>query len=120
MSYRLRSPGSAHAGLISWIVQRVSGVYLAGFVVYVVVRLLASPIREHAAWQLWFTSGWVRLAWALAIGSLLLHAWIGMRSVYLDYLHPIWLRFTVSFVTGLGLIAAGLWAVDILVRAGAA
>ncbi len=119
MSRAPRSPGSAKAGLVQWLLQRATAIYLAGFVVYVVVRLLAAPLREHAAWQAWFASGTVRLAWALAIGSLLVHAWIGMRSIYLDYLHPLWLRFAVSFVTALGLVAAALWAADILLRAGA-
>mgnify|MGYP005846989643 CR=1 FL=1 len=118
MSRSARLPGSAHAGLVSWLLQRGTAIYLGGFVVYVVARLAISPIRDHAAWQAWFASGGVRLAWALAIGSLLVHAWIGMRSVYLDYLHALWLRFTVSFLTALGLIAAGLWAVDILLHAG--
>lgn len=119
MSRSARLPGSAHAGLISWLLQRGTAIYLGGFVVYVVLRLGASPIRDHAAWQAWFASGSVRLAWALAIGSLLVHAWIGLRSVYLDYLHALWVRFTVSFLTALGLIALGLWAVEILLQAGA-
>lgn len=114
-----RSAGSAHAGLVSWLLQRVTAIYLGGFVVYVVLRLALNPIRDHAAWQAWFAAGGVRLAWALAIGSLLVHVWIGMRSVYLDYLHTLWVRFTVSFFTALGLIALGLWAVEILLQAGA-
>ncbi|MEW6332310.1 MAG: succinate dehydrogenase, hydrophobic membrane anchor protein, partial [Pseudomonadota bacterium] len=56
----------------------------------------------------------VRLAWGLFILSLLIHAWIGMRSIYLDYLHPLWLRSGVSLLTALGLLALGLWAARIL------
>ncbi len=119
MKRSTRGAGSAHAGLMSWLLQRATAIYLGGFVVYVVLRLAVRPIRDHALWQAWFASGAVRLAWALAIGSLLLHAWIGMRSVYLDYLHALWVRFTVSLFTALGLIALGLWAVEILLQAGA-
>jgi succinate dehydrogenase / fumarate reductase, membrane anchor subunit len=97
-----------------WLWQRVTSVYMAGFVVYVIVHLSLSPARDHAAWTAWFALGHVRLAWALFILSLLLHAWIGMRSIYLDYLHPLWLRFSVSLLTALGLLALGLWAARIL------
>jgi hypothetical protein len=37
-----------------------------------------------------------------------------MRSIYLDYLHPLWLRSGVSLFTVLGLASLGLWATRIL------
>ena len=111
---RLRTFGSAHAGMLQWLWQRVTAIYLAGFVMYVVVYLNLSPIRDHTAWTAWFATGYVRLAWAIFILSILAHAWIGMRSIYLDYLHPLWLRFSVSLFTALGLLALGLWAARIL------
>ena len=58
--------------------------------------------------------GYVRLAWAIFILSILVHAWVGMRSIYLDYLHPLWLRFSVTLFTAFGLLALGLWAAQIL------
>jgi succinate dehydrogenase / fumarate reductase membrane anchor subunit len=111
---RLRASGSARAGLGEWLWQRVTSIYMAGFVVYVVIYLSLSPIRDFTAWQAWFDLGIVRLAWGLFILSLLIHAWIGMRSIYLDYLHPLWLRSGVSLLTVLGLLALGLWAARIL------
>lgn len=110
----MRTSGSAHAGMMSWLWQRVTAIYLAGFVIYVIVQLSLSPIRNHADWQAWFATGYVRMAWAIFILSILAHAWIGMRSIYLDYLHPLWLRFSVSLITALGLLALGLWAARIL------
>ena len=111
---RTRSLGSAHRGLGEWLWQRVTSVYMAGFVVYAVIYLSLAPIRDFAAWQAWFAIGYVRLAWGLFILSLLIHAWIGMRSIYLDYLRPLWLRSIVSLLTALGLLALGLWAARIL------
>ena len=110
----MRLSGSAHAGMMPWLWQRVTSIYMAGFVVYVIVHLNLSPIHDHAAWTAWFAIGYVRLAWAMFILSLLVHAWIGMRSIYLDYFHPLWLRFGVSLFTALGLLALGLWAAQIL------
>ena len=100
--------------MLTWLWQRVTSVYMAGFVVYVIVHLSLSPVRDHAAWTAWFAIGYVRLAWALFILSILVHAWIGMRSIYLDYVPPLWLRSVVSLLTVLGLVALGLWAAEIL------
>lgn len=100
--------------MLTWLWQRVTSLYMAGFVVYVVVHLSLQPVRDHGAWQDWFDLGYVRLAWAIFILSILVHAWIGMRSIYLDYLHPLWLRSIVSLFTVLGLLALGLWAAQIL------
>ncbi|HEY5682330.1 MAG TPA: succinate dehydrogenase, hydrophobic membrane anchor protein [Sulfuricaulis sp.] len=111
---RMRSLGSAHAGMMLWLWQRLTSIYMAGFVVYVIVHLSLSPVRDHAAWIAWMALGYVRLAWAVFILSILVHAWIGMRSVYFDYLPPLWLRSIVSLLTALGLLVLGLWAARIL------
>ncbi len=109
-----RSIGSARAGLGSWYIQRITSVYLAGFTVYLVLRLWLDPLPDYVAWRSWFAQGPVRLAWALFIASLLAHAWIGLRSVFMDYLRPAALRFVASLLAGLGLLALGLWAAQIL------
>lgn len=114
-----RSSGSAHTGLMEWLWQRIASLYMAGFVVYVVVYFSIAPIHDYAAWKAWFASGLARLAWALFFMSLLVHAWIGLRSIYMDYLHPLWLRFTVSLLTAFGLLTLGLWSAHILLTVAA-
>ncbi len=86
---RVRSAGSAHAGVAEWLLQRVTSLYMGGFVIYAIVHLSLSPVRDYTAWKTWFATGYVRIAWALFLASILIHAWVGMRSIYLDYLHPL-------------------------------
>jgi succinate dehydrogenase / fumarate reductase membrane anchor subunit len=99
---------------MEWLLQRVSSLYMAGFVVYIVVYFSIVPIHDFVAWKAWFASGFVRMAWALFFLSLLVHAWIGLRSIYMDYLHPLWLRLSISLLTAFGLVALGLWSAQIL------
>jgi succinate dehydrogenase / fumarate reductase membrane anchor subunit len=115
----LRPAGSAHSGLGEWLIQRVTSVYLAGFVLYLAWHFLDEPRPDYAAWHTWFARGPVRLAWALFIACLLAHAWVGLRSVYMDYLHPPALRLGALLVTGFGLAALALWAAQILIGAAA-
>lgn len=114
---RARSAGSAHAGVAEWLLQRVTSLYMGGFVIYAIAYLSLSSVRDYAAWKSWFATGYVRIAWALFMASILIHAWVGMRSIYLDYLHPLWLRFSVTLLTALGLLALALWAAQILITA---
>ena len=109
-----RSIGSARAGLGEWDIQRITSIYLAGFTIYLVLRLWLDPLPGYVAWRSWFAQGPVRLAWGLFIASLLVHAWIGLRSVFMDYLRPATLRFVASLLAGLSLLALGLWAAQIL------
>ncbi|MBI3898599.1 MAG: succinate dehydrogenase, hydrophobic membrane anchor protein [Gammaproteobacteria bacterium] len=113
---RSRPLGSAHRGLTAFLVQRVTSLYLGGFTIYLIVYLLLNPIKDYAAWTGYFSAGAVRLAWAIFIVSLLAHTWVGLRSIYMDYLKLTWVRFTVSLLTALALIAMSLWAAQILIR----
>ncbi|MFV1996839.1 MAG: succinate dehydrogenase, hydrophobic membrane anchor protein [Acidiferrobacterales bacterium] len=111
---RMRVSSSSHAGLSEWLLQRMSAIYLGLFVIYISIRLILWPINDFDDWRSWLGSSMARVAWLLAFASTLVHAWIGIRSVFLDYLKPFPLRFIVSMIFAAGLIASGFWVIDIL------
>lgn len=111
---RMRVTSSSHAGLSEWLLQRMSAIYLGVFVVFISMRLTFWPISDYEHWRIWLDSPIVRITWLLAFTSLLVHAWIGMRSVFLDYLKSFRLRFVVSMIFATGLVASGFWVIDIL------
>jgi succinate dehydrogenase / fumarate reductase membrane anchor subunit len=110
----VRHRGSAHRGLGEWLMQRLSALYLAGFLLWLVLYLWLSPLADYTAWKFWFAGGAVRLAFALFFLSALVHTWVGLRSVFLDYVKPLWLRFAAQLLTALGLLALAFWAAQIL------
>lgn len=109
-----QNQGSAHRGLGEWLLQRLSALYLGGFVLWLVLRLIISPPLDFMAWKVWVAGGGVRLAFALFMLSVLVHAWLGMRAVFLDYLRPLWLRFSAQLLLALSLLALAFWAAQIL------
>jgi succinate dehydrogenase / fumarate reductase membrane anchor subunit len=111
-----RSLGSAHRGIASFLIQRLTSIYLGGFTIYLIVYLVLHPIKNYASWSGYFSAGWVRLAWGIFIATLLAHVWVGLRSIYMDYVKPTWLRFTVSTFTAFALVALAFWAALILLR----
>lgn len=104
-----RAFGSTHSGIGSWLVQRVTSLYMAGFVLYLAIRFAHRPIQDYSQWKLWWSGISLRLAVSLFVVSVLAHAWVGLRSVWMDYLRPFPLRFAVSALTAIGLALTGLW-----------
>jgi len=102
------------SGLRAWIVQRVTAVYVAAFLVYAAAYLMLAPPVSFEAWRAWVGSPAISVASALFFGALLLHAWIGIRDVVLDYVHPLPLRFVILVGVGLALVAQGIWVLRIL------
>ena len=102
------------AGLRPWLLQRLTAVYMLLFVLFLLVHFLSDPPRSHAAWRSWMLSPGTSIATAVFMASLLLHAWVGIRDVILDYVHPVGLRIGVLALLGFGLLAMAQWVARIL------
>ena len=53
----------------------------------------------------------------LATVALLLHAWVGIRDVLIDYVPPLAARLTLLTLFGLGFVASGIWALQVILLA---
>jgi succinate dehydrogenase / fumarate reductase membrane anchor subunit len=111
-----RSLGGTHRGVAAFLIQRLTSIYLGAFTIYLIVYVVSHPIGNYAGWSGYFSAGWVRLAWGLFVATLLAHVWVGLRSIYMDYVKPTWLRFIVSTATALALVALVFWAAVIFLR----
>jgi succinate dehydrogenase / fumarate reductase membrane anchor subunit len=111
---RLRYAGSIRQGLREWLLQRITAVYMGGFALWAVVYLALDGPESFVDWRARVLAPGFRVALALFLGSSMVHAWIGLRSVYLDYLKPLWVRTAVSGLTFIALWALGLWTAVIL------
>ncbi len=106
--------GAAHRGLNAWLIQRASSLYLAGYLLYAGWQLLSSPPAGYAAWKALASGAGMRVATALFFVALLAHAWVGLRSVWMDYLRPAAVRLAVSLLSAAALMALALWAIEIV------
>ncbi len=108
------------SGLKAWLLQRVSAVYLAGFLIYFLVTMLVCVPQSYADWSDWMSSTPMALATTLFFIALLSHAWVGMRDVLLDYVKPFVLRLSFLILLAVGLLLMALWVIRILLMGGAA
>jgi succinate dehydrogenase / fumarate reductase membrane anchor subunit len=106
----------AHYGLRGWLVQRISAIVMALYTVGFVIAFAAAKPTGYADWKALFGHGWMRFATLLFVVSVLLHAWVGMRDILMDYVKPTGWRLALQIVVVLVLVGAAGWAVEILWR----
>ena len=103
------------SGLKAWAIQRLTAIYIGLFVIYLLGALILSPPADFEAWKAWMGNPLVSVAMLLFVFSTLMHAWIGVRDVLIDYIRPIAIRATVLGIVALSLVAMGLWAAQALI-----
>lgn len=101
-------------GLRAWVLQRISAVYLAVYFLTTGIVLLMNPPADYTQWRGWIADPWINLATGLFILSLLVHAWVGVRDIVMDYVTHTGLRIALFAMIGLTLAGCGIWSVRIL------
>ncbi|MEO6896859.1 MAG: succinate dehydrogenase, hydrophobic membrane anchor protein [Caldimonas sp.] len=106
----------AHYGLRDWLAQRVTSVVMALFTVALVVQVLLPGPLDYYRWSAIFSRQWMKVLTFVVIVSLLYHAWVGMRDIWMDYIKPVGLRLTLDVATLAWLVGCAGWAVQVLWR----
>jgi succinate dehydrogenase / fumarate reductase membrane anchor subunit len=106
-------------GLRAWLLQRASAVYLALFILYLIGYFVLNPPSSYAAWRDWVTNPVVSVAWTGFVLAVMIHGWVGMRDIILDYVGNIAVRLVVLALVGVVLAGSGVWAVRSLLLAAA-
>ena len=101
-------------GLRPWLIQRVSAVYIALFVVYIGFSLAVAEGVGFRPWYDWFYHPFNTIATGLFVIAVLLHAWVGMRDIILDYVHHTLIRMIAFTLVIVILIGSGLWSAKLL------
>lgn len=101
-------------GLRAWLWQRVSAVYLAVFILTSLLVLGLDAPRGYLAWRALFAHPLVGVAVVLFFAALLIHAWVGIRDILIDYVPRQGLRFALLGLVILGLLAMAVWVLMII------
>ena len=109
-----KDPVGAHYGVGNWLVQRFTAVLMAVYTVLAGVYVCWSAPASYADWKALFAGGFFRLATMLFLASLIWHAWIGMRDILVDYLHPYGLRLVAHAAVAIVLAFYLIWSISIL------
>ena len=108
---------SAGYGAKDWLYQRVTAVImLVAIVLLAIFLILAShTINENfISWQEFFGFTFVKVFTQIVLASVMLHAWIGMRDFWMDYVKSAGLRVVFYTLTILWLVGSFIYSVKIL------
>lgn len=114
MAIGVSERGSQRSGLGEWVLQRLTAVYILFFTIAAVIRLTFWPVTSYQDWLMLSSGLFYRVTILILIFSLLLHAWLGLKSVLLDYVHPWRLRFSILMMVAVALLGTGVWALLVI------
>jgi succinate dehydrogenase / fumarate reductase, membrane anchor subunit len=109
----------AHYGLREWLAQRITAIIMAIFTVILLVSYLLSDQSQgfYNAWAGIFSQQWFKIATFVTFLSLLYHAWVGMRDIWMDYVtKSVGVRLAFHMATIAWLIGCAGWAAQIIWR----
>ena len=103
-------------GLVDWLVQRFTAVIVGGYAVFILLFLLCHTSPSYAAWNALFENVVMRIATAVVMFSILWHAWIGLWTVFTDYVKNKPVRLLLEIIVIILLISYFIWMLEILWR----
>ena len=106
----------AHYGLRDWLSQRVTAVLMALFTLAVIVQVLLPGEMGYDKWAGIFSHQWMKVLTFVVIMALLVHVWVGVRDVLMDYVKNVGARLALQMATIVWLVGCAGWAVQILWR----
>jgi len=104
-------------GLGSWLWQRmtavimlISSIVFFGFVAYWALNVNSSI----NSWQLVFNNILVKIVVQLFFVALLIHAWVGIRDLWMDYIQSTSVRLTLHTLTILWLVGSLIYSIKVI------
>lgn len=110
----MKSISGAHSGTGSWLLQRATALLLVLVLPGLAIFFLTATPLDFEDWQALFAPRWLRVTMLLAGVALALHAWVGMRDMFMDYIRPTGLRLALYLATIVTLAGSVAWLAAVL------
>ncbi|MFC3534013.1 succinate dehydrogenase, hydrophobic membrane anchor protein [Vogesella facilis] len=108
-----RNVVGAHYGLKDWIVQRITAVIMLAYTVMLVLFLLAMP-AGYEGWKTLFSLTWVKVLTQTSLLALFMHAWVGIRDLWMDYIKPVGVRLALHSLTAVWLVSCFIYSLKVV------
>lgn len=109
------------SGLYDWLIQRVSGVVMAAYTIFIVAYLLLNPDLTFEQWKSLYSQLWMRVFTLATLLSFIAHAWIGLWAVLTDYLtvrllgnKATFLRIFAQLILGVAAVTYLVWGIQVI------
>ncbi len=102
------------SGFKNWLLQRISAVILAAYVLFLAGFWFTQPVVNYAAWYKLFSCELMKFATLFVLLALVIHSWLGIWIVTTDYLKSASIRLCVQTAVYIVLLFYLVWGVQIL------
>lgn len=113
----MKSATGSHTGTGIWLMQRATALLLALALPVLLMLVLAALPLDFPGWQALWAPLWRRVLLLLTGVALALHAWVGMRDMFMDYVHPIGMRLALTLAVIVILVGSVVWLAAVLFSA---
>lgn len=106
----------AHYGLRDWLSQRITAALMALFTLAVIVQVLLPGPMGYDKWAGIFSAQWMKVLTFVVILAMLMHVWVGVRDIWMDYVKPVAIRLALQVFSLVWLVGCAGWAIQVLWR----
>ena len=103
-------------GFHEWIVQRVSAVLIGIYAVFLFAFILMHSPMHFSVWSGLFSNIAMKMATFVVLIAILWHAWIGLWTVFTDYVKNNVVRLLLEIVVIIALLSYMAWCLDALMH----
>ena len=104
------------SGLRAWLLQRVSAVVIAAGAIIFAIKLMMLPPQNLLEWIVWLNNPLISVLILLWVVAVLLHAWVGIRDIVIDYVHALEYRVLILACCAVSFVSMALWALLIVIK----
>mgnify|MGYP003593920355 CR=1 FL=1 len=108
-----RKLAGAHYGLRDWAMQRATAVVMLIYTVVFIIFLLVLP-HDYSSWQSFFSHTWVKVFTQVTFIALFLHAGVGVRVLWMDYIKQFGFRLFLQVATIVWLVGCLVYSVKVI------
>lgn len=101
-------------GFHDWFIQRASAVLIGLYVVFLVGFVACNHPLEYGVWHQLFSNTAMKVATIIVMLSIVWHAWIGLWTVFTDYVKCSCVRLFLQALVLVALLGYVVWCFDIL------
>jgi len=101
-------------GFRAWFLQRLTAIYIVFCLFAIIVGLLTTDILSFETWRALFSSAVISILSLLFFIAIMVHAWVGIRDIVMDYVHFAIARVVILNLLMMFLISMFFWITYIL------
>lgn len=104
----------SHRGISDWLVQRVTALLVGAYTIFILIYFFTNRPIYFAQWHGIFHLTFMKIFSFMVLLSIVWHAWIGLWTVFTDYVKCTGLRLTLEIAVILLLVGYLSWGFEIL------